>query len=152
METVDEDVVSSAGVWLVLARAYRSMAMYVERAVASLGIGLSDFMILEALLHKGPLTMSAIGEKVLLANASMTAAVDRLEKRGLVARCSDTTDRRAKKVGLTAEGEKVIRELYAQHEKDIDAVMTELSIADKTKLRQMLKTVGIAAQAKMDLG
>src|SRR5580698_1887532 len=85
---------SSAALWVVLARAYRSMAAFVERSVSALDIGLSDFMILEALLHKGPLTMSELSDAALITNASMTAAIDRLEDRSFVERVADKQDRR----------------------------------------------------------
>ena len=86
-------VSDSAALWVVLARAYRAMQNFVEQSVSALGIGLSDFMILEALLHKGAMTMSALCEAVLLTNASMTAAVDRLEKKKLVERIADANFR-----------------------------------------------------------
>jgi len=69
--------------WIVLARAHRALSMLVERSIANTGLCLSDFMVLEALLHKGPLTITAIQDKVLLATGSMTAAVDRVESKGL---------------------------------------------------------------------
>jgi MarR family 2-MHQ and catechol resistance regulon transcriptional repressor len=116
--------------WLVLARAYGSLATYVEHCIAAEGLCLSDFMVLEVLLHKGPLAISTIGEKVLLANASMTAAVDRLEKRGLVARHASGEDRRSKLVALTREGKGFITELYARHVRDIEAVTSSLSAAE----------------------
>src|ERR1700709_139470 len=82
-EQLVPEATSAASLWLVMAKAYRSMQGYVESTMAEMGIGMSDFMILEALLHKGPMSMSQIGDKVLLANPSMTAAVDRLARQGL---------------------------------------------------------------------
>ena len=81
--------------WIVLARCYRALATLAERSIADLRLCLSDFMVLEALLHKGPLTISEIQVKVLLASGSMTAAVDRLESMGLVVRKTTAKDRRA---------------------------------------------------------
>ena len=135
----------SAALWIVLARAHRALAGFVEQSVAALGLGLSEFMILEALLHKGPLTISVIGEKVLLTNASMTAAVDRLEERGFVTRQSSEKDRRSKIVSLTKDGRAFITDLYARHVKDIEAVTTSLSQKEQNKLRGLLKTLGLAA-------
>ena len=74
-----EENVTAPRLWLVLARAYHSIREYIEGSVTAQGLILSDFMVLEVLLHKGPLTISVIGEKVLLASASMTTAIDRLE-------------------------------------------------------------------------
>src|SRR5271168_1229242 len=106
--------------WLILARAYGSIANYVERSFGERGFCLTDFMILEGLLHKGPLTISAIGEKLLLASASMTSAIDRLEQRGLVRRTSSTEDRRVRLIELTREGRVFITRLYAHHVEDLE--------------------------------
>ena len=137
----------SAALWVVLARAYRAMQMFVEKSVAALGIGLSDFMILEALLHKGAMTMSALCEAVLLKNASMTAAVDRLEKKKLVERIADSNDRRVRLVQLTPDGAATIKRLFVRHLKDLEEVMKDVSPAERAQARQVLKTIGLAAQA-----
>lgn len=140
---------SSAALWVVLARAYRSMASFVERSIAALDIVLSDFMILEALLHKGPLTMSELCDAALITNASMTAAIDRLEERGFVERVADKTDRRVRRAQLTAQGSALIKRLYARHERDLDEVMSAIPAAERAELRRALKTIGLAAQAKL---
>ena len=131
--------------WVVLARAHGALASYVESCIASEGLGLSDFMVLEVLLHKGPMTISSIGEKVLLANASMTAAVDRLEEKGWVVRQSSKNDRRSKVVALTREGRGFISKLYADHARDIEAVTAVLTQREQDQLRLMLKKLGLSA-------
>ena len=133
--------------WLVLARAYGSMVNYIEGSIVAQGLGLSDFMVLEVLLHKGPLTISAIGEKVLLASASMTSAIDRLEKRGLVQRRSCDSDRRIRLVELTDCGRGFIEEIYARHEKDLDVVVAGLCEEERKTLYEALKKMGHAAKA-----
>jgi MarR family 2-MHQ and catechol resistance regulon transcriptional repressor len=140
---------SSAALWVVLARAYRSMAAFVERSVRALDIGLSDFMILEALLHKGPLTMSELCDAALITNASMTAAIDRLEERAFVERAADKKDRRVRRVQLTTQGTALIKRLYARHERDLDEVMSGMPPAERAELRRGLKTIGLAAQSRL---
>ena len=118
------EATSAASLWLVMAKAYRSMQVYVESTMAEMGIGMSDFMILEALLHKGPMSMSQIGDKVLLANPSMTAAVDRLTRQGLVTRQSPGEgDRRVRTVELTPCGRKAIRKIFTKHVDDLEGIM-----------------------------
>jgi MarR family transcriptional regulator, 2-MHQ and catechol-resistance regulon repressor len=138
---------SAARVWVVLARAYKAMATFVEDSVDRQGLGLSDFMVLEVLLHRGPLTISAIGEKVLLANASMTSAIDRLEEKSLVVRKESATDRRARRIQLTAKGERLINIIYKRHEEEIESLMTGLSSRERTALHASLKKIGLAAAA-----
>lgn len=140
---------SSAALWVVLARAYRSMAAFVERSIAALDIVLSDFMILEALLHKGPLTMSELCDAALITNASMTAAIDRLEEREFVERVASKEDRRVRRVQLTAQGTALIKRLYARHERDLDEVMAVVPTAERAELRRSLKAIGFAAKSKL---
>ena len=147
MTRSSEGPTTAAALWVVLARAYRSMEAFVEGSIAALGIGLSDFMILEALLHKGPMTMSALCDAVLLANASMTSAIDRLESKRLVQRIADKEDRRVRLVQLTPEGSTVIKRLFARHLKDLDEVMKDVPAAQRADLRRALKTIGLAAQS-----
>lgn len=133
--------------WVVLARAYGALASYLEACIAAEKLCLSDFMVLEVLLHKGPMSISGIGEKVLLANASMTAAVDRLEKRGFVARQSSEADRRSKIVTLTRHGRAFISKLYTRHARDIEAVTSVLTPKERGQLRSLLKKLGLSAAA-----
>jgi MarR family 2-MHQ and catechol resistance regulon transcriptional repressor len=119
---------------------------YIEGSFVAQGLGLSDFMVLEVLLHKGPLTISAIGEKVLLASASMTSAIDRLEKRELVRRRSCSSDRRIRLVDLTDEGKAFIQEIFARHEKDLEAVIGGLCNEERKTLYEGLKKIGLAAK------
>ena len=133
--------------WTVLARAYRHMAEVLEASVAEEGMCLSDFAVLEVLLHKGPLAISTIGDKVLLTNASMTSAVDRLETRGLVARVSSEEDRRIRVVSLTECGRRLITDVFGRHEQEIEAIFAGLDGPERDGLRSGLKKIGLRAAA-----
>jgi MarR family 2-MHQ and catechol resistance regulon transcriptional repressor len=132
-----------------MARAYGSVVDYIEHSLETQGIGISDFMVLEVLLHKGPLTISAIGEKVLLASASMTSAIDRLEKRDLVKRRSCDKDRRVRYVDLTDCGKKFIEEIFARHEIDLEAVTAALSDEERRTMYEGLKKIGQASKVAL---
>jgi MarR family 2-MHQ and catechol resistance regulon transcriptional repressor len=106
---------------------------------------MSDFMVLEALLHKGPLTITAIQAKVLLASGSMTAAVDRVEKKGLVVRKTTSTDRRARLIELTPEGRRAAKALFEKHAHDLETLMSILSDNEKQRLYTLLKKLGLFA-------
>src|ERR1019366_9069334 len=90
--------------WLVLWKAYQALLCHAERHIHSLGLGFSDFAVLEVLLHKGPAPVNMIGELVHLTSGSITAAIDRLERKSLVARGADPSDRRARGGPLTGGG------------------------------------------------
>ena len=128
--------------WIVLARCHHALAMLVERDIAGLGLCLSDFTVLEALLHKGPLTISDIQAKVLLASGSMTAAVDRLESRGLAVRRSMASDRRARRIELTPEGRRLIQEVFRAHAEHLEEAVAVLDETEKQQVYEGLKKLG----------
>jgi MarR family 2-MHQ and catechol resistance regulon transcriptional repressor len=78
---------------LVLWKAAKAIEKVDRVSIIGTGLQLSEFTIMEALLHKGPLPINTIGEKVLLTSGSMTAAINRLEKKGFVRRIQDTIGR-----------------------------------------------------------
>jgi len=145
------DAITAPRLWIVLARSHRSLSLLTEQSIARAGLCLTDFAALEALLHKGPLTISEIQAKVLLASGSMTAAVDRLEKRGLVVRKSIPEDRRAKLLELTREGKRIATSCFEQHAKDIEELMSALTDGEKRQLYQSLKKLGLRAADKLEI-
>ena len=136
--------------WIVLARCYRALALSVERSMADLGLCLSDFMVLEALLHKGPLTISEIQAKVLLASGSMTAAVDRVESMGLVIRKTTAKDRRARLLELTPKGRRLIEQSFAGHAQHLESAMSVLDGEEKRRLYVSLKKLGKFVAATLE--
>ena len=137
---------SGVHVFLVLWKAARAVQAYAEKSITDLEIGGSDFAVLEALLHKGPLPVNEIGKKVLLTSGSITVAVDRLEEKGLVERRAHGSDRRARIVHLTKEGRKLITRAYAQHAADLEQLMsTSLTAKERATLIRLLKKIGYQA-------
>jgi MarR family transcriptional regulator, 2-MHQ and catechol-resistance regulon repressor len=126
----------------VLSRCYRAVSQIGERSIQEAGLCPTDFAALEALLHKGPLTISEIQAKVLLASGSMTAAVDRLENKGLVARTPARNDRRAKVVELTPEGRRIAETAFGRHATELEAAMAVLNQTEKQQLHRLLKKLG----------
>ena len=133
---------------IVLARCYRAVSRIAEDSLRETGLCLTDFVALEALLHKGPLTITEIQEKVMLASGSMTAAVDRLERRGLLVRKSASTDRRARLLELTPEGSRTVKKAFAHHAAVLESAMEVLNKAEKRRLHALLKKLGLFARDK----
>jgi MarR family 2-MHQ and catechol resistance regulon transcriptional repressor len=144
------DRMQAPRLWLVIAKSYRALSLLAERSIANTGLCLTDFTALEALLHKGPLTISEIQDKVRLASGSMTAAVDRLEKLGLVVRRSSPHDRRARVVELTPEGKRLAASSFERHAKDLEALMSALSEKEMEQLYGSLKKLGLLAAETLD--
>src|SRR5438034_10997595 len=95
---------SGTHLWLVMMKAHRTLERVATRSIESSEVGLSDFAVMEMLLHKGPQPVNEIGRRVELTSGAITTAVDRLESRGLVTREAHESDRRARIVRLTPRG------------------------------------------------
>ena len=142
---------SGVHVFLVLWKAARAVEAYAEKSISQVAMCGSDFAVLEALLHKGPLPVNEIGKKVLLTSGSITTAVDRLEEKKLVERRAHGTDRRAKVVHLTKEGKKLITRIYADHAADMERLASvSLTRKERETLIGLLKQIGYEAAERLN--
>ena len=142
---------SGVHVFLVLWKAASAVQAYAENSISGLEMCSSDFAVLEAVLHKGPLPVNEIGKKVLLTSGSITVAVDRLEAKGLVERRAHSTDRRARIVHLTKEGRKVITRVYTDHAADMERLASSsLTKAERKTLIGLLKKIGYEAAGSLE--
>ena len=133
---------SGVHLWLILMKAYRALAQVDARSIASSGLGLSDFAVLEILLHKGQLPVNTIGRNVMLTSGSITTAIDRLEKKRFVRRQACPKDRRVTYVALTATGRALIRRIFDAHAGQLETVFEPLSTAERSALATLLKKLG----------
>jgi MarR family transcriptional regulator, 2-MHQ and catechol-resistance regulon repressor len=131
---------------LVLWKTAKAIEKVDQASIAETGLHLSDFQIMEVLLHKGPMAINAIGGKVLLTSGSMTAAANRLEKKGLVKRMQDPADGRCFHIHLTKAGLRVIQAAYAMHAQNLERIAAVLTAEERTELVRLLKKIGFNAE------
>jgi MarR family transcriptional regulator, 2-MHQ and catechol-resistance regulon repressor len=129
-------------VWLIMMKAMRALMKYAAADIEDTGLGLSDFAVLELLLHKGPLPVNTIGPIVDLTPGSISIAVDRLVAKGLVSRVESAEDRRVRIVALTPRGKNLIVSAFRKHSGQMKKVFSELSADELRGLEVMLKKVG----------
>src|SRR3954453_23166062 len=129
-------------VWLVMMKAMRALTKYATAGIDETGLGLSDFGVLEILLHKGPLPVNTIGPIVDLTPGSISIAVDRLFAKGLVSRVESAEDRRVRIVALTPRGKALIDSAFRKHSAQMQRVFSELSPDELRGLEAALKKVG----------
>ena len=121
---------SGLRVWLILWKAYEAMREHARAHIESLELCLSDFGVLEVLLHKGPTPVNAIGEKIGLTSGSITTA----------------GDRRARVVHPTAAGKKLIASAFAEHEAAMERAASGLTAVERTQFVALAKKLGLEAQ------
>ena len=142
---------SGPHLFLLLWRASHAVLRVDEKGIRALGFSsLSDYAVLEVLLHRGPLPVNAIGEKVLLTSGSMTTAVHRLEKQGLVRRERSEGDGRVVLVHLTDSGQERIEAAFAVHASNLDALFEPFKKEERAQFAGLMTRLGRRAKQMGD--
>jgi MarR family 2-MHQ and catechol resistance regulon transcriptional repressor len=133
--------------WLIWRKAHEAAYDYLYRGIEETGISDTDFRVLEALLHKGPLPVNTIGPKVHLTPGSISVAVDRLLEKGLVSRVENPDDRRVRIVALTKTGKDLIVPIFRKHSAEIGRLFADANPKELRILETFLKKAGKRARA-----
>jgi MarR family transcriptional regulator, 2-MHQ and catechol-resistance regulon repressor len=131
---------------LVMLKALRAIHHFALPAILKAGLGESDFRVLEVLLHKGPMPVNVIGPKVDLNPGSVSVAVDRLYKKGLVSRVESDIDRRVRTVSLTEKGRRVFVPIFREHAALIKRAFQDVSPQEQRRMEEVLKKIGRRAE------
>ncbi len=133
--------------YVVLSRAAEALHAHTKADVESHGLSHTEFAILEALYHKGPMLLGEVQKKILVSSGGITFLIDKLEKRGLVRRRLCESDRRARYAELTPAGNELIAGIFPGHAEVIRRATAGLGLADQRKLISLLKALGTEAEA-----
>ncbi len=129
--------------YVKLMRAAESITHRTHQHLSATGLTLSQFAVLEALYHLGPLSQKDIGEKILRSSGNITMVIDNLEKRKLVQRKRHKVDRRYFIVHLTTQGKKMIGDIFPRHAAVIATEMGVLSAGEQKTLSKLCKKLGL---------
>ena len=132
--------------WLIIMKASQAVARYSFPPILAAGLGDSDFRILDMLLHKGPMPVNAIGPKVNLNPGSVSVAVDRLYKKGLVDRVESESDRRVRTVSLTEKGRGIFLPIFRQHAALLKRAFQDVLPDEQRQMEEVLKKIGRRAE------
>lgn len=149
-ERTGASIEESLRAYVKLFRAAKAILGRLEISAAAAGFTLTQIGVLEAVLHKGPLTQRDLGRKVLTSAGNMTDVIDKLEARGLVVRSRKPGDRRAVRVDLTAAGREAIDALFPVHARNIALAMAGLSVGELRELGELLRKLGHAAATPVE--
>jgi len=134
---------SGSHLFLLFWKASHAVMRYDHKSIGKQGFAsLSDFAVLEVLLHKGALPVNTIGQKVLLTSGSITTAVQRLEKKELVRRERSEGDARVVLVHLTDQGRSLIEQAFASHADNLDALFDEFSDEERAQFANLMRKLG----------
>jgi MarR family 2-MHQ and catechol resistance regulon transcriptional repressor len=135
--------------WVKLARATDTLASITAKDIASYGLTVPQFGVIESLGHLGSMKIGEICSKKLMSGGNITVVIDNLEKQGLVERTKDDNDRRAYVLRLTAKGEEKFKEMFPKHAVFVESVVSStLTDAELNQLSALLKKLGLALKQK----
>jgi len=142
------DEVRALGTFVKLVRAAESVTTRIHQHLIDAGLTVSQFGVLEALYHIGPLSQVNIAKKVLKSSGNITMVIDNLEKSGLVKRERKKDDRRYYIVQLTDEGRKLIGSIFPRHAAKIMEEMMILSSTEQETLGNLCRKLGLRQQGE----
>jgi MarR family 2-MHQ and catechol resistance regulon transcriptional repressor len=132
--------------WNMMLKALRAIRQFVLPPILEEGLGDSDFRVLDVLLERGPMPVNALGPKVDLNPGSVSVAVDRLYKKGLVSRVESESDRRVRTVSLTEKGRRVFVPIFRQNAALIQRAFQVISPEEQRQMEELLERIARRAE------
>jgi MarR family 2-MHQ and catechol resistance regulon transcriptional repressor len=129
--------------YIKLTRAAEAVNDYVNSHLRDYGLTVSQFGVLEVIYHLGPMQTGELGQKILKSSGNMTLVIDNLEKRGLVRRQQREDDRRCIEIHLTAEGERLAREILPTHVAGVVNTFGVLTPKEQNLLGGLCRRLGL---------
>ena len=129
--------------YIKLIRAADTLSAGININLLSAGLTESQFNVLDALFHLGPLTQKDLGRKLLKSGGNITMVIDNLEKRNLVKRRRGEKDRRVFFVSLTLPGRRQIENILPEQVSRIKNEMSTLSKGEQNELQRLCKKIGV---------
>ncbi len=136
------DSAAALKLWVVLARAYGSIAARASVDISRHDLTSAEFGVLEALFHKGPLLLGEVQKKVLISSGGITYVVDRLETKELDERRPSPDDRRACFAALTRSGKALMQRIFPEHERYLLDVLSGLGEREQREATELLRKLG----------
>ena len=129
--------------YIKLSRAAEAVSTTINTHLRDYDLTLSQFGVLEALYHLGPMQTGQLGEKILKSSGNMTLVIDNLVKRGLVQRARRNDDRRCVDIHLTPEGSTLLEKIWPKHLAGVVAAFGMLSPAEQEQLSALCRKLGL---------
>lgn len=140
------DEIRALDAFIKLQRAADALGSRVHAHLAADDLTVSQFGVLEALLHVGPMCQRDIGRKLLRSGGNITLVVDNLEKRGLARRERSVENRKFVTVHLTDEGRRLVRRVFPRHVQAVVREMGTLSPREQETFARLAKAAGIGRE------
>jgi len=129
--------------YIKLIRSAESLSSKINLELSKYGLTESQFGVLDALLHLGPMKHKEIGKKILKSGGNITMVINNLERRELVQRKREEQDKRQFIIHLTSKGKNKILETLPHISKSIKKHFEILGKEEQRELQRLCKIVGL---------
>ena len=129
-------------IYVKLMRAANAARNFAARSLDGTNLTLTQFAVLEALYHLGPMSLSDVAEKVLTTGGNLTMVAGNLEKQGLAKRQPSPEDKRVQIVALTPRGKSLIRQIFPKHAAAIAEFLSALNPEEQARLGDLCRKLG----------
>lgn len=135
--------IQALDVYIKLTRAASSLLDRTNRHLANYNLTSSQFGVLEALYHLGPLSQVELSRKLLLSTANITTVLQNMEKGDLVRRERDARDQRIVRVSITEKGQALVEKILPEHVSAIVADVGVLTPEEQRTLAELCRKIGL---------
>lgn len=147
-----DDEVRALDAYIKLVRASETFTAWTGAVMEASELSASQFGVLEALLHRGPMHQHEIAKRLLKSGGNVTMVVDNLEKRGMVTRERDPDDRRRVTVRMTESGRDAIERVFPRVKETIIEGMAALTPTEQATLADLCRKLGRAVAQRRNAG
>lgn len=146
MSNLSGDADEALHLYVVLSRANQWVSAHAHQDIRKSGLNPTEFGVLEFLYHKGPQPLQQIGDKILISSGNITYVVDKLERKGLVARRPSPQDRRVIYAEVTEQGSAFMEEKFPQHRLAVEQAVASLTPEERKQAVGLLRKLGLGAE------
>ncbi|MFW5838410.1 MAG: MarR family winged helix-turn-helix transcriptional regulator [Bacillota bacterium] len=126
----------------ILFRTTNTFEQWIKEDIKKYHLNVTEFGVLEALYHKGELTIQALKDKILIANSSLTYVLSQLIDKAFIHKRQQTHDKRVFTISLTTKGERVFKSIYRMHLINMRTKLNVLTKNEELTLQTLLKKIG----------
>ena len=126
----------------ILFRAQHALEERIKEDVKAYDLNFTEFGVLEALYHLGPLSIQALQAKVLVAASSMTYVIEQLKHKSMIEKTPNKEDRRESLISLSTHGRAMMNQNYRTHEMHMRQFLDVLNPEEEATLQSLLKKIG----------
>ena len=135
----DQETTLDLKIMIIIARMVKAIDRFIAPSINAQGLTHTQFSVMEALYHKGPLTINEIIEKTLSSSGNVCVVITNLERSGLVSKVVSDKDKRSRRVELTERGRRIITDFFPIHVQQVQTMLSGLSLSEKVHLAEQMK-------------